>query len=47
MAFQIIVCGGYIYTREELYKDLIKEGNSHKCADFFAFGIPEYKRGDW
>lgn len=44
---QLVACGGYIYTRKELYKDLIKEGNSHECADSLSFGTPEYRRGDW
>ena|SRR2546430_7870078 len=44
---QLISCGGYIYTRKELYYDLISQGNGLECAEYFAYRPQEYKNGDW
>lgn len=44
---QLISCGGYIWTRKEFYGELIKEGNTEECAEYFAFGTQEYETGAW
>jgi hypothetical protein len=43
---QLIACGGYIWTRQELYKDLLC--TCPDGAEMYAFRLlSEYKNGDW
>jgi hypothetical protein len=32
-----ILCGNILYTRSSLYRELVREGGTHRMADYFAF----------
>lgn len=33
-----VECGGQVYTRKQLFDELIAEGHPHKYVDAFVFG---------
>lgn len=35
---EVVLCGGLLYTRKQLYKDLLADGLPRKQVDAFVFG---------